>query len=175
MVRSKVNLVIKAFLTEGGILKSFLNCTAIAKRIKDNKMKESELFSDIKTSETRQREEFIDLVLGVLTEWRNLLGMDHKGKATYFIMMHKAVFKPDEVDLNFESTTPYDIFSPTDKDPLIIDYRKYSQDYENLIEIVSKNPNMSKLYVNIDLSVGNLVQRGTELAKKLKEFDSKIH
>ncbi len=174
MIKSKVNLVIKIFLIDSGILKSILNCAAAAKRIKENSLSELDLFAEIPQNEKHLRDEFIGFVVKMINDWKDLLGKDHKGKVTSFLMIHRALYNPEEVDLNFESTNLYEIFTPSERDPLISKYIQYSLEYELLNDKLSNPQHFGRTGSNplTEQSIVSLVQRGNDLYKKLGEFES---
>jgi hypothetical protein len=174
MIKSKVNMVIKIFLIDSGILKSILNCAAAAKRIKENSLSELDLFAEIPKNEKQTRDDFISLVIKMINDWKDLLGKDHKGKVTSFLMIHRALYSPEEVDLNFESTNLNEIFTPTEKDPLVSKYIQFSVEYEVLNDKLSNTQQTGKpAFTSLtEQSIVSLVQRGHELYKKLAEFES---
>ena len=176
MIKSKVNLVIKIFLIDSGILKSILNCAAAAKRIRENSLSELDLFAEVPQNEKQTRDEFISFVVKIINDWKDLLGKDHKGKVTSFLMIHRALYSPEEVDLNFESTNLFEIFTPSEKDPLISKYIQFSLEYELLNDKLSNNHQTGKLGFNslTEQSIVSLVQRGHDLQKKLGEFESRV-
>lgn len=175
MVKSKVNLVIKIFLIDSGILKSILNCAAAAKRVKENTLSELDLFADIPQSEKHIRDEFIGFVVKMINDWKDLLGKDHRGKVTSFLMVHRALYSPEEVDLNFDSANLNEIFTPSDKDPLISSYIQYSLEYELLHDKLSNAPHSKSGFNPLtEQAIVSLVQKGSELARKLAEFESRL-
>lgn len=176
-MKAKCNQTIKLFLTENNYLKDFVTCALACKAIKDKRKPESELFkkTDGSPGDAAARTEFIDLVLKYVEDWKNTLGRDSKGKYTYFMMIHKSVFLPDEVKVNLDGKSISETFVPSEKDPLIIGYAEFSKDYQGSIDRLAKYTTLKDAEKKkTEENAKKCIERGTEIHRCLREVESKI-
>lgn len=174
----KNNQVMKAFLVETSALKVFLTCSLLARGVRSGRAQPSQLFGEndkdgSSSGMTPEKTEFIEEVLNTVEEWNTHLARDHKGKLTFFMMIHKAVFFPEEISYNPDYSSLQEAFKPTSQDPLTQQYQLLNKAYEELnqqFEEVSDGNSLKQAEDNGAV----LAQKLVEFKKRLREVESRL-
>ena len=132
LMMAKCNQIIKLFL-EIPMLKIFMTMAVLSKQVKDGEIPEDSLFGADDGKDASLRKSLIQETLKALDDWKSLLEKDHKGKPTFFLMIHRAVFQSDQIVIEEDAKNLPDFFVPTEKDHVIRQFNDLSEKYQNLL------------------------------------------
>ena len=175
MVLARCNQTIKLFL-EMPIIKIFLTCACLSYRIRESQAEEKELFGSKEEGELAATKKKLCImgILNAVEDWKKALEKDHKGKYTYFLMIYKAVLRPDQVSLNMEAKNLIDLFGPTEKDDTVSNFNQISTEYQDLLSRFS--PGKSNVdRETLESSISPLYEKSKVFQSKMKGLVSMIH
>ena len=78
-------------------------------------------------------DEFVQEMVRLVTDLGKNLGRDHSGRATYFLMIEKAVFHPDQLQLNLNAASISELFVPDNQDDLIVRYQYLANEHQQIL------------------------------------------
>lgn len=171
LVLARCNQTIKLFL-EIPVLKIVLACACISFQIKEKLMPETELFAETDANTKSKRQAFIDEMLATINLWKINLSKDHKGKATFFLMIFRSVYEPDHILLNQDAKNLIDFFQPTELDPYVVKFKKFLSSYQDLLEKFSPRKSAVER-AHLESSIQPIKVKGQQLLDELREFYSK--
>lgn len=170
LVLAKCNNIIKLFL-EVPMLKIFMTSAHLSKQVKDGKLPEEILFSNLEAKERDLRRQIILETLKSVEDWKHQLEKDHKGKPTYFLMIYRAIFEPNQIVIAEEAKTLPDYFVPTEDDIMIKRFNELSDQYQSLLN--KFNP--SHRGVNkqeLETAVSPVLNKALDVQKSLRDIRS---
>lgn len=171
LVLAKCNQIIKLFL-EIPMLKIFMTLAILAKRVKDGQLPEAALFVSMDDKEKSLRKALVHETLKSVEDWKASLEKDHKGRPTYFLMVYRAVFEPDQIVLAENAKTLPEFFVPTESDKVIQEFNGFLEQYEGLLRRFESNQTPVAKH-SLEAAISPVLSRGTALQRSLKDIKSR--
>lgn len=120
-------------------------------------------------------DEFVQEMMRLVTDLGKNLGRDHSGRATYFLMIDKAVFYPDQLQLNLNAATISELFVPDNQDELIVGYQYLANEHQQIVhELDSVKEKGEEQRKYFEPKLLSCEKNARSLRQQLSDLESKL-